>query len=454
MKTFSTNNSMRTFTKVLSNCLLLFLLTMVPAALLAQKNVTTSISNDKSIISVKDGKNNFRVEVKGSIELSENDDDVIGLSRGGYFEVSKKAFGKSRKVKIEPGNNGQLVKTYYEGRKKISFVPDGQKWLAEILQELVQTTTIGAAGRGNRIYNNGGVNAILREMENLEEGHVRATYFDFLMDEDVDVSELPIIIKEAGRQIESDYYLAELLSDHQRSFLSNERSLSAYIAATQNIRSDHYKAEVMENAIQNRRISNEQLSDLLDISKSIRSDHYLSETLEDIINSRSLDGENLAQVIRITQDIGSDHYKSEVLKRALRSDNISKESYIPILETISNIRSDHYIADVIQVLVNKQLTNQDLEQLLSIVKTTMDSNHYISEVMMDIADNSLSEAQLITMLEATSTISSDHYLAEVLEELSDQVNRSSDAVKDAYRAAAKKISSSHYYKEAMDELDN
>jgi hypothetical protein len=56
---------------------------------------------------------------------------------------------------------------------------------------------------------------------------------------------------------------------------------------------------------------------------------------------------------------------------------------------------------------------------------------------------------LIVLLGAAENIDSDSYLSGVLVDVADQVRRSDDAVKEAYRKAAKKIDSESYYGRAL-----
>ena len=104
----------------------------------------------------------------------------VFLKSKGYLEIKKTVFGSRRSLVIKPQGNS-LKREYYEGRKLIPFEPDGRKWMAEIMPELVRSTTIGAETRVNRFYKSGGVNAVLGEVEKLESDHVKAHYTKILV---------------------------------------------------------------------------------------------------------------------------------------------------------------------------------------------------------------------------------------------------------------------------------
>jgi hypothetical protein len=84
----------------------------------------------------------------------------------------------------------------------------------------------------------------------------------------------------------------------------------------------------------------------------------------------------------------------------------------------------------------------------------MSSDHYKSEVLRHAMDRSdLSDAKIIALLTAAESINSDHYLTEVLVSAAPRVRNGSDALKNAYREAARNISSETYYGRAMRALD-
>ncbi|MBL4888178.1 MAG: hypothetical protein JKZ03_06975, partial [Flavobacteriaceae bacterium] len=77
-----------------------------------------------------------------------------------------------------------------------------------------------------------------------------------------------------------------------------------------------------------------------------------------------------------------------------------------------------------------------------------------SNIYKKIARINLPDDQLIAALNSASNgIRSDHYLTETLLAFSNQVNRSSEKVKSAYRSAIKSINSNTYYGRASKAVD-
>src|SRR5580765_1158185 len=156
---------MRTLITLIQKFLLFQLLVLAPLFLKAQTEVTNYTSSNKtSRITINhNGFSNFNVEMRGKIELTDDDKDIKSISSDGYLEITKVTFGSRRSLVITPSENG-IKREYYEGREKMDFEKEGRKWLSEILPELVRSTTIAAESRVNRFFKQGGAAAVLNEI--------------------------------------------------------------------------------------------------------------------------------------------------------------------------------------------------------------------------------------------------------------------------------------------------
>ncbi|WP_299158581.1 hypothetical protein [uncultured Tenacibaculum sp.] len=409
----------------------------------------TSTSNGVSKIHVKNKKNDFSVEYEGKITLSDDDKDIVDISRGGFIEIKKSSFGKKRKIVIE-AESGKLNKKYYVGWSEKAYNPEGKAWLAEILPEIVRSTVIAAESRVNRFYNRGGVDAVLAEIRLLESDFVQSKYFGYLLEKDLNNSALVKVIQSAGKNIKSDYYLAQTLQKNQKAFLSSSETLSAYIKASNNIGSDYYLSQVLRKAIKTNDISDNQLTDLLQISGSIGSDHYLSQVLSDILNNRELNKSNMNKIMKLSKNIGSDYYKTQVLKKALKKKNLSSENYDTFISSMDDVGSDHYASNIIKELLKKDLDNKSLDKLLELVSKNVSSDYYASGIYKKLAKKKLTESQLIRTLKSMKkSMSSNNYLSSSLVAFAPQVKNSNQRVKDTYMNVAKSLSSDTYFGRAM-----
>ena len=418
-------------------------------------SVNVSNNNGKSTIHVKDNGKDFKIEYEGEFTLSNDDRDITAITEGGFIEITKSSFGNRRRVVIESDRNGNLIRRFYVGRSERDYNPEGRAWLAEILPEVVRSTALGAKSRVARFYNNGGANAVLREIRSMESDYVKSIYFRLLLENNLSNSELVNVIEESGREIKSDHYLAQILKSNQKAFLANSQTINAYIAASGSLKSDHYLTSVLKHVINDSSINDTQMERLLDIAREVESDHYVTQILTEIMDRRSLNSQNVSKIISLSKDIQSDHYKTQVLKKVINDRNMPSDAYDALIGTMADIKSDHYMTQVIKTLMKSKLetSNSGLSNLLDLVRNNIKSDHYAATIYKLLAGQNLSEAQMITALNSSAGIKSDHYLSQVLMAFSGKVRRASERVKSAYRAAAKSIGSDSYYGKASKAID-
>src|SRR6188508_210776 len=84
------------------------------------------------------GFSEFNIEMRGKIELTDDDKDIKSISDDGYLEIDKTVFGSRRAIVIESAGGGKMRKQFYEGRTLKDWEPGGRKWLSEILPEVVR----------------------------------------------------------------------------------------------------------------------------------------------------------------------------------------------------------------------------------------------------------------------------------------------------------------------------
>jgi SOS response regulatory protein OraA/RecX len=429
----------------------------------------------------------FNVEMRGKIELTDDDSDIKSMSPDGYLEINKTVFGSRRTLIISPGAGG-LKKEYYEGRTLIDFEPEGRKWMKEILPELVRTTTIGAETRVNRFFKQGGVARVLNEIRSMDSDYVKHHYSNLLLSQTgVTSKDYATIVNAVASAIDSDYYLAEFLKSNGSKLMSTPESNDAVFAATMKMDSDHYKTEVIKEALRSQAASPEAIKSILAASSQMESDHYKTEVLTTLLKQSNLTETTVSEMIAATKAIESDHYRTVVLTKALAKQGLSSTSYQRVLESVKDIDSDHYKTEVLTNLLKNKLPTDQIFNLVNL-STSIQSDHYLTVVYTSVMKSqdmndeafktlvdraskvesdhyastilknaltlpNLTDNKVLSILNSAGNIESDHYITEVLVAAAPKVKTGSAALKDAYRAAAKRIESETYYGRAVRAID-
>lgn len=464
-----------------------------------QKTIITSDENKEQIVitngsktwkhTSRTGLNSFNIEYKGTIEVTDDDKDVKSISPGGYLEISKTTFGSKREVLIESASGNSLRREYYEGRKKVDWNPDGKNWLAEILPEIVRSTGIAAESRVNRFFKQGGVEAVLNEMSRLDGDYVVAIYGKHLIGKDnLSNKELKQALDGISRELDSDYYLAQILKDNAKKLLKNESTAETFFEAAKKIDSDYYATVVLKEALETYTPSAASLTKIMEASKEIGSDYYQASLLSEVLNLDNLNGELLSEIIKTARDIDSDYYQTQILSKALEKEGLSATSYNSLLEAVSNVSSDYYMASVFSKLADNRLEESTIMKMVTLVNDQMSSDYYAAAVLSKLMEqqelsskavdalamgisnlnsghyaastiksvsknDNLSKESLLSVIKSIGNINSDYYKASALESIARQVKKSDSEVKDAYRVVAKTINSNTYYGKAMRAID-
>ena len=469
--------------------LTLAFISMHAAAQVSASSENTIVDNGKSTYRhrTSNGFSDFDIEMRGKIEITDDDKDIKSMSDDGYLEITKTVFGSRRSIIIESMGGGKLKKEYYEGRTKMDWNSNGKAWLSEVLPDVVRSTTIGAESRVQRFFKKGGTSAVLAEIKEIEGDHTISYYANLLMKQPVPVSEYANVINTIKNELESDHYLSEFLKNNVDKFLQNKQAEASFFAATERLESDHYKTVVIKEALRKQATSAENVKVILQSASKMESDHYLTEVLTTLLAQEDLAEPIIAEMISTTKSIESDHYKTLVLTKALDKKGLTATSHRRVVESIKTIDSDHYLTQVIQHLADDKLSDDVLALVLELTASVesdhyrtqilnalinrqdikeaqfntlveacgrMDSDHYKMTVLKEaLKSTQLTDNKLLAIINGTKAIVSDHYITEVLVSAAPKVKAGSQSLKDAYRQAAKSIDSETYYGKALRAID-
>ena len=296
---------------------ILIVLTLAAKSVLAQaESASTSESNEtiRSENGVHRWKNstgltNFNIEVRGKIEVTDDDKDIKSLSNDGYLQITKTVFGSKRAVIIESLGGGKIKKEYYEGRTKMDWEPHGKNWLSEILPEIVRSTTLAAEGRVNRIFTKEGTSGVLAELAKLEGDYTRAHYAKLLLEKNIPSTEIANVITKVADAIGSDYYLSTVFQNNVTKMLSTPEAADAFFQGTKKINSAYYKSVVLKEALKKFPASPSQVKVILQSAATIDSEYYLSVVLTTLLEQNDVKEESLNELIIVSKNIPSDYYR-------------------------------------------------------------------------------------------------------------------------------------------------
>ncbi len=428
----------------------------------------------------------FKLNQKGEVTLSDDDKDITAISEGGYFVLSKTVFGSRYKVEIRE-KDGKLIKKFYQGGSEKPWEPAGREWLAEVLPDLVRSTTLGAESRVKRFYQKGGYAAVLAEVGEIKSDHIRSHYGKLLLKQPLNEIQQGDAVKQLSKLIRSDYYLADFLTGNLRKGTGSKTMAQALVNAAAEINSDYYRASVLESAIKKELLQQVDVKQFLSIATGIGSDYYKASVLEAMADNADMNAhqvqyfqsagsissdyyraavltDGLAQ-FRLTttglqqgmaawSDMSSDYYKQAVMIKMLHVHKLTPDAQKLVLQPVAaGMSSGLYKSDVLRTYARTQrLTEENFPEWAQAV-STVNSDYYMASAFNSLSPDNLSGGQLAALMKNAAKISSDYYKSEVLRRYAAAVAASTAEAKDAFKAAAKTISSTHYFGEVMRSID-
>ncbi|PYR92603.1 MAG: hypothetical protein DMF84_13650 [Acidobacteria bacterium] len=292
------------------------------------------------------------VSYSGRFDFTDDDTDLREISSDGYLKISDAAWIGRHTVEIQE-RGGQLEHRYFVNGSERSYEPEGRQWLRENLPKFVRNTGIGAERRVARYLKSGGPSAVLAEIARIDSSYVKRIYFTELLEQaTLNADQYRAVLKQAGREVNSDYELATLLIAIADKIPADEPSSAAYFTAASSISSDYELRRVYSKMLDKGPVSPAILESILSSTSSIESDYELAELLRQILGQQSLDDRTRPLYFKAVSSISSDYERHRVLSAALRG-TPDGATILGALNRAGDIGSDYEAAQFLLEVLQK-----------------------------------------------------------------------------------------------------
>ena len=363
---------------------LALLIAFSPVCTTVQKTTQKSETQNVSTWVMTDDNKTRRIEIRGKAEFNDEYTDVVGVSEGGSVRVEEKSGGLSQRYEVRNVNN-QLSRTYYVNSSNRPIDDNAKKWIAQLVLEAVRQGGFDADARVQRILSRGGIKAVLAEIDLIHSDYAKRLYFQSLIKHgNLDVAGVQDLLRQAAKQISSDYEQAELLLAVAPIMVGKEGATTAFFSAVNTINSDYEHGRVLTAVL-----------------TTLPTNHEL-----------------LIQVAESTKTIHSDYEKAGVLKRAAGVYVDDPALRKVFFQTISSIESDYEHRGVLSALLKSKGLNSDLLSSLLESATTLSSDYEKATFLLE-ASNAYSADPVLknAFLKAVESIKSEYERGRVLSTL-------------------------------------
>ncbi|MEW6209104.1 MAG: hypothetical protein AB1631_12105 [Acidobacteriota bacterium] len=299
----------------------------------------TRRSNSNWMWNHSDDSVRLRINVNGRVKFADDYSDVTAITDGGSIEVTEERGGVKRRFEAR-SSNGAITRSYFVQGQRRPIDDEGRAWLKEILSEAAFQSGYDAPERVRRLMDEKGADAALAEISRLRSDYVRRIYFNELLKDDrLDSSTRQRAIRQAAREMSSDYEKAELLIKASEK-PSNE---SAIIEGADSISSSYEKGRVLAALLRRSDLDRNTLAAIIRSATSISSDYEKAQFLIKAAEKRAVSD----AIIEGADSISSDYEKGRVLATLLKKGGLDKAAMTRLIKSAARISSDYEKAQLL-----------------------------------------------------------------------------------------------------------
>ncbi len=377
-------------------------------------------SGDKDRIRIGRGRCRLDAELTGEIDLSPDNRGIERLAPGSSLVIKQRNRGERRRLDVDRGRNGEPEYTWYVNSLPKPFDDEARDWLEEVLPQVYYTTGLDADGRVDHLYRQGGVDAVLDEMDAAANNHVRRLYLQELLGQCGSDEERLAVIAFARREISSDSALGRVLAALTPRDLESAPVREAWTAALASIDSDWELRKTLMAVLEQDGLSTEIADILLDAARTVSSDHEQAQLLASVAEALPPGQALPASFGRALETIGSDHEHRRALTIALARPGLSEDEAEALLATARQISGDFELSSLLSAFADEYPDERQLPASFFRALQTIDSDEAVRRVLASVLERrGLDRETSVKALEAARSVSSDYelwtFLADFLE---------------------------------------
>ena len=351
----------------------------------------------------------IEVKSKGKITVSDEDTEIVSISPNGYLRFSQKTFGNKRSIDIESDSNGNLSYEYREGRKEIPFEPDGKRWLADVLLDVIRTSGIDSDGRVKRIYAKHGINGVISEIKEISRSSVMKRYFEATLDNiTLNTHETELVCEKITILIASNTDRATLYRKYQDNFMQNNTLTCTYFNCVSKLSSNTERGSILRS-----------------IKKDI--DFTDNDVIEAYFNSLN--------------KLSSSTEAGSTIRHLVKNQDINDKAMIAMLRCIRRITSNTEIGSLMRNLRKVNFNNTDIVTTYFEVVNTMTSNTEAGSVLKELLrEEDMNNITMAELLRTVKKLTSNTEIGSILRQIK-KIDFNDDEIRIAYFATVNTMTS-------------
>ena len=372
-------------------------------------------SGGKHKIRIGRGRCRLDVELKGDIDFTADNRGIERLRPGAELRIKQRLRRERRRLDVERGAGGKPEYTWYVNSLRRDFDDEARTWLAEVLPKIYRTTGLEADDRVEQLWSAGGFDAVLAEMAEIPNNHVRGTYLRELLARCETEDEFVRALELGRREISSDHELGTSLEVLEPRDLASGPVLEAWTAALRTIDSDWQLVKTLTALLEKDGLTSDIVDAALEAALTVSSDHSQAELLVTVAKAYPETEDLPPGLVRALESIGSDHEQKRALKAFLLWPAFSADEVDELLATTRGISDDYALAELLTELADDYPPERQLPPSFFRALETIDADQALGQVLSAAVKRpGLDREAFVGLLEAGRSVSADWALSAFL----------------------------------------
>ncbi len=427
----------------------------------------------------------IELETAGDVQFGTVEPTIESISSEGFVRVREGGGWPNREIVYTAAPSGPGLATRYlvDGREG-PLDDKGRQWATTMLAWVIRESGINSEERVAAIFDKGGAQGVLDEVDRISSDHVRRKYLGALLDtaHRMPAEDVRRVFARVNR-IGSDHDKAELLKqvsshvkdpavrgayfdavngirsnhDHRRVLehvtgeYEDDTAVLALVArSAQSIESAHDRAELLksgalvENSI--KAAEADLRREYLQAASGISSSHDKANVLADLLDRSPADASVVQEIVRVARTIESEHDRGRVLKNVIASEAPANGVAEELLTTVEKIGSDNEKASLLIRLAAGPYTPAFQRAVRSV-----GNDHEKERVIRAIVERGTGLEAAQTAVGLSTSLGGDHSKSQLLLAILDK-HGDKPELQPQIRRAAEKIGSDTEYRRVVSKL--
>jgi hypothetical protein len=250
----------------------------------------------------------------GEVRFTDDDRAVAYVAPGARLEIEEDVPGRpDRRVEYR-GRDGAVERTFYRDGQPARPSADDEEWIARMIEQQTRENPAHAARRVERIYRQGGTDAVLDEIAQIGSDGAKHAYYAALLRQRLRPAETARALRHAGQHIASDGDKRMVLESLLDRPSITPAEMTAMLEAAGYIASDGDKSRLLIRATERDPLTDAAVREaFFNTAERIASDGDKSRVLIAALRNDRVRRDAVAKAVRTARTIASDGDKSRTL---------------------------------------------------------------------------------------------------------------------------------------------